>query len=69
MKKLTPYFANGCPKTCWGCGQPFVVRHGRAAAMVGPSGRLYCHRNGCEETALLSHVFELQRASALDRAA
>lgn len=69
MKKITPYLANGSPKTCWGCGQPFVVRHGRAEAIVGAGGRLYCHRNGCEETALFSHVHELRRAGALDRAA
>jgi hypothetical protein len=61
MKKPTPYLANGCPKTCWGCGQPFGVRHGRAEAIVGASGRLYCHRIGCEQTALVSHVYALQR--------
>jgi hypothetical protein len=69
MKKLTPYFANGCPKTCWGCGQPFVVRHGRAEAIVGADRRLYCHRTGCEETALVSHIPALQHAVALGRAA
>jgi hypothetical protein len=69
MKKVTPYFANGSPKTCWGCGQPFVVREGRAEAIVGASGRLYCHRTGCEETALLSHVHRVPHASVLDRAA
>jgi hypothetical protein len=69
MRKVTPYFANGCPKTCWGCGQPFVTRHGRAEAIVGPGGRLYCNRNGCEETALVSHIRELQCAGVVDRAA
>jgi hypothetical protein len=69
MKKITPFLANGSPKTCWGCGQPFVVRHGRAEAIVGAGGRLYCHRTGCEETALLAHVHELRRAGELDRAA
>jgi hypothetical protein len=69
MKKVTPFFANGCPKTCWGCGQPFVIRHGRAEAIVGTSGHLYCHRTGCEETALLSHVYVSQRPSAINRAA
>ena len=69
MKKVTPYLANGCPKTCWGCGQPFMVRDGRAEAIVGASGRLYCHRTGCEETALASHIPALQHVVALDRAA
>jgi hypothetical protein len=69
MKKVTSYLANGCPKTCWGCGQPFVVREGRAEAIVSASGRLYCHRNGCEETALLSHVYASRRPSAINRAA
>jgi hypothetical protein len=69
MKKVTPYLANGSPKACRGCGQSFVIRHRRAEAMVGADGRLYCHRTGCEETALVSHIHELQRAGALDRAA
>ena len=69
MKKLTPYLANGSPKTCWGCGQPFVVRQGRAEAIVGADKRLYCHRTGCEETALVSHIRELQPARAIARAA
>jgi hypothetical protein len=69
MKKLTPYLANGRPKTCCGCGQPFVVREDRAEAIVGADKRLYCHRTGCEETALLSHVPAGDRAVALDRAA
>jgi hypothetical protein len=69
MKNVTSYLANGCPKTCWGCGQPFVVREGRAEAIVSASGRLYCRRNGCEETALLSHVYASQRPSAINRAA
>ena len=69
MKKVTPYLANGCPKTCWGCGQPFVIRHGRAEAIVGADSRLYCHRTGCEEPALGSHIPALQRAVTLDRAA
>ena len=69
MRKVTPYLANGCPKTCWGCGKPFVIRDGRAKAIVGPGARLYCNRNGCEEAALLLHVLALQVASITDRAA
>jgi len=69
MKKVTPYFANGCPKTCWGCGKPFIVREGRAEAIVGDDNRLYCYRTDCEETALLSHVHALQRTTLIDRVA
>jgi hypothetical protein len=69
MKNVTPYFANGRPKTCWGCGQPFVVCHGRAEAIVGIDGHLYCHRTGCEKTVLLSHIHALQPAGAIGRAA
>jgi hypothetical protein len=70
MQKFRPYLANGCPKTCWGCGKPFVVRQGHAEAIVGPRARLYCSRNGCEEAALVPHVHALQqRARATDRAA
>ena len=69
MKNVTPYLANGSPKTCCGCGQSFVVRQGRAEAIVGADGRLYCHRTGCEETALLSHIHEPQPMIALARAA
>ena len=69
MKKLTPYLANGSPKTCWGCRKPFVVREERAEAIVGADGHLYCHRTGCEETALVSHIPELRPARAIARAA
>jgi hypothetical protein len=40
MRKVTPYFTSGFPKTCFGCGQPFVVRHGHAEAIVGADNRL-----------------------------
>jgi hypothetical protein len=63
MQKVTPYLANGRPKTCWGCGQPFVVRHGRAEAIVGPDDRLYCYNTGCDAEANGAYVFELKRAS------
>jgi hypothetical protein len=69
MKKVTPFLANGRPKTCWGCGQPFVVRQGFAEAIVGMGGRLYCNRDGCEEPALLSHIYGLPAAGAVERAA
>jgi hypothetical protein len=69
MKKLTPFLVNGSPKTCWGCGQSFVIRERRAEAIVGADGRLYCHRTGCEETALISHIPQLQRPLAIARAA
>lgn len=69
MQKITPYLANGCPKTCWDCGKPFVVRRGLAEAIVGHQGRLYCDRIGCKEAALVPHVHALQHAGALARAA
>lgn len=69
MHKVTPYFANGCPKTCWGCGQPFIVRHGHAEAIVGADHRLYCHRTGCEEAALISHIHDTPGAIVAARAA
>jgi hypothetical protein len=69
MQKVMPYLANGFPKTCWGCGQPFVVRHDHAEAIVGHQDRLYCDRIGCQEAALLPHVHALQHASVADRAA
>ena len=69
MQKFTPYLANGRSKTCWGCGQPFVVRHGHAEAIVGHQGRLYCDRVSCKEAALVPHVYALQHASVAARAA
>lgn len=46
-----PYSADGCPKTCWCCGKPFVVRHGRAQAILAPDDRLYCYGTGCADEA------------------
>jgi len=69
MQKITPYLANGRSKTSWGCGQPFVVRHGHAEAILGDEGRLYCDRTGCMEAALVPHVHALQHASMAARAA
>lgn len=69
MQKVAPYLANGRSKTCWSCGQPFVVRHGHAEAVVGDEGRLYCSRIGCEEAALIPLVRALQHASLTARAA
>ena len=63
MRKLTPYWANGCPKTCWGCGNPFVVRDGRAEAILAPDDRLYCYGTPCAETAFASQVLALEPAA------
>ncbi len=57
-QKLAPFFANGFLWTCWGCGKPFVIRHGNAQAIVGPDDRLYCYRGGCEELGLMAHVLK-----------
>lgn len=56
LRKITPFLANGFPKTCWGCGKPFVIRRGHAEAVVGHDDRLYCYRKGCEEVALIPQV-------------
>ena len=63
MQKITPYLANGCPKICYGCGKPFVVRFGRADAILGPDDRLYCYGTGCAGEAFASHAVALQRAA------
>src|SRR5947199_8863775 len=48
MTIISPYFFNGAPKTCAGCGQPFVIRAGQSEAIVGDDGRLYCYATMCE---------------------
>ena len=62
-RKFTPYLTNGCPKTCAGCGNPFVIREGRAEAIVGPDDRLYCYGTACDEAAFATAVSALKRAS------
>ena len=69
MKKMTPYLANGCPRTCWNCGNPFIVREGRAEAIVGHDDRFYCDRPSCETAALVPLVHALQHTNVLKRAA
>ena len=69
MRKFAPYLANGCPTTCWHCGKPFTVRGGNAEAIVGDDNQLYCHREECQDTALLSHVHTLGRTSVIERLA
>jgi hypothetical protein len=63
MRKMTAYLANGCPKTCWGCDNPFVVRDGHAEAILAPDDRLYCYATGCADEAFASQVVELKRAA------
>ena len=63
MRKVTPYLAGGRPKTCWHCGQPFVVRQGHAEAIVGLDGRLYCYATGCDKDGFVPQRFALKRAS------
>ena len=69
MKKVMPYLANGCPKACWNCGKPFVVRAGRAEAIVGHDNRLYCDRVDCEQAALVPLAYTLQQPSPFRPAA
>jgi hypothetical protein len=61
MRKVTPYLAAGRPRLCCGCGKPFVVRAGRAEAIVGLDGYLYCYNTGCDDRAFLPQL--LKRAS------
>ena len=63
MRKIIPFLANGSPKTCWGCGKPFVVRDGRAEAILAPDDRLYCYGTGCADEAFASHASTLKRAA------
>jgi hypothetical protein len=63
MRKVTPYLANGCPKACYGCGNPFVVRDGHAEAIVAPDDRLYCYGTACADEAFASRVTALERAA------
>jgi hypothetical protein len=63
MRKVMPYLANGCPKTCWGCGKSFVVRDGHAEAILAPDDRLYCHGTGCADEAFTLHANALKRAA------
>jgi hypothetical protein len=51
MAIISPYFLKGTPKTCAGCGQPFVIRAGQSEAIVGADGRLYCYATMCEQNA------------------
>ena len=60
---ITPYPANGCPKTCACCGKPFVIRKGCSEAIVGPDDRLYCYGTSCDEAAFAAPVLGLQRAA------
>jgi len=61
MRNITPYPANGCPKLCSGCGDLFMVREGRAEAIVGHDGRLYCYGRDCERGITAPHAFPVSR--------
>jgi hypothetical protein len=63
MKKIVPYLKSGLPKTCWGCGQPFVVREGCAEAILAPDGRLYCFGTDCPNDAFASQLTALRRVA------
>jgi len=63
MRKFTPYLANGCPKICSGCGHPFVVRDGRAEAILAPDDRLYCYGTACAYEAFASDASALERVA------
>jgi len=63
MRKIIPFLASGCAKTCWGCGKPFVVRDGHAEAILAPDDRLYCYGTGCGDEAFASYASTLKRAA------
>ena len=63
MTILSPYILKGTPKTCAGCGQPFVIRAGLSEAIVGHDGRLYCYATTCEENAVETDKLRRQRAA------
>src|SRR5207248_3321129 len=48
--------------TCWGCGNPFVIRNGRSEAIVGLDGRLYCYGTACGDDILASRFVPLDRS-------
>jgi hypothetical protein len=52
-------------KTCSGCGNPFVVRHGQSEAIVGPDGQLYCFGTDCQDEVFAPYVHELKHAPGL----
>jgi hypothetical protein len=52
MQLATPYLMNGCPKACWGCGQPFRSVKVGTEAIVGHDGRLYCYGTTANTTRL-----------------
>jgi len=63
MTVISPYFFTGIPKTCAGCGQPFVIRSGHSEAIVGQDGRLYCYATACEENWVRARGPDSRRAA------
>lgn len=63
MRKIIPFLVNGCPKTCWGCGKPFVIRDGHAETILAPDDRLYCYGTGCADQVFASYASTLKRAA------
>jgi hypothetical protein len=63
MRKVAPYLANGYPKTCWGCGKPFVVRDGHAEAILALDDRLYCYATACADQVFASEALVFKRVA------
>ena len=63
MKTLSPFQMNGSPKLCWGCAQPFPIRHGHIEALVGQDGRLYCYARTPECAVLATQPVALKSAA------
>jgi hypothetical protein len=63
MNKLTPFRTNGSQKLCFGCGEPFPIRHGHIEALVGQDGQLYCYAGKAECAELAVRRVPLKRAA------
>ena len=61
MTIVSAHLFSGCPKTCRGCGNPFVIRNGRSQAIVGLDGQLYCYGTACGDDELASKLVPFQR--------
>jgi hypothetical protein len=61
------YTYKGTPKSCAGCGQPFVIRGGQSEAIVGEDGQLYCYDTMCERNVLAHWSLARKRDQRLIR--
>jgi len=64
MLARSAYHFKSAPKSCAGCGQPFVVRAGQSEAIVGEDGQLYCYDTMCEQEALADNSVVVKRVAS-----